>query len=160
MFDGFPPELAANLRTDGAGAQRAKANAWLAANVNGKSKPVKITVPADATTPQPGAKNGPFVAKLELYGKRDSLLGDSWVVVVHDGRFRKREGVFGTEAFEFVDLSEADAKWLSELTSVTIEGQVDEAAIIPDEKDGSIISLKIKAAKVNGKSFRAEVPKK
>lgn len=157
VFEGLPSELATNLRADDA--QRVKANAWLVANVNGKSKPVRLTVAAASMQP-PEAQNAQFVAKLELFGTRDSLLGDSWVIFVHDGRFQKREGGFATESFEFVGLSEIDAKWLSDLTLVTVEGQVDEAAIIPDDQDGAIISLKLKGTKVNGKSFRAGVPKK
>lgn len=158
LFDGFPKELMADLR--GNKAKRAKANEWLVAYVFGKSKPIKITVPAEPSMPHAGEKKDQFVVKLELFGKRGSLLGDDWVVVVHDGRFQKREGVFGSESFEFVDLSEADAKWLSELSSVTIEGTVDQATIVPDEKDESIISLKLKDPKVNGKTFKSTTAKK
>jgi len=133
-----------------------KMNVWLASNVDGKGQTIKGKVSATAGKLNKGVKG--FNVKMELLPQAVDIYGVRWLVMFHDGSFKKRDRApLGEFAFTFNDLNQKDGEWLAGLTEVSLEGTVKTMKVVPDDAEGSIYSVTLTDLKINGKPFKPSV---
>jgi hypothetical protein len=158
LFKGIPADLRSNIRANSV--RRDRVNDWLSENIDNQGKLVEMDLPvyvqavrdADKTYSVEFATRGSggFGGQLAI---TVTVLGDTWPVLVYDGRDR---GV-GSADFSFVGVSAADAEKLVELKKVHVQGKVKNARV-----NSGGISLILDEVLIDGKKLtpRKEAPKK